>query len=341
MGGFVIRGLKSKLIPAVLVSLAGIFAFSGWLYHYASTPTTSEAASHILVIKRGMTLRQIARELNSKQLIDTPRAFSLLAFLKGKQNKILAGEYRLSAAMAPQKILDTITSGNFVLYTLTVPEGFRILEIADLVASSGLGEKNRFLEATRNPDWIQTFDIPGRSLEGYLFPDTYKFPKDTSESKIVETMLKTFRDKASGVRKRALEIDLSLHEVVTLASIIEKETGQASERRLISSVFHNRLKKHMRLQTDPTVIYALANFDGNIRKKDLSVESPYNTYLYPGLPPGPIASPGLQALEAALDPAHTDYLYFVSRQDGTHQFSTNLEDHNRAVTQFQINKRKG
>lgn len=336
-----IRGLKSKLIPAVLVSLAGIFTFSGWLYHYASTPTTSEATPHILVIKRGMTLRQITRELDNSQLIDTPRAFALLAFLKGKQNKILAGEYRLSAAMTPQKILDTITSGKFVLYTLTIPEGFRILEIADLVASSGLGEKNRFLEATRNPEWIQTFDIPGRNLEGYLFPDTYKFPKNTSEAKIVETMLKTFQDKASGVRKRALEMNLSLHEVVTLASIIEKETGQASERRLISSVFHNRLKKNMRLQTDPTVIYALANFDGNIRKKDLSVESPYNTYLYPGLPPGPIASPGLKALEAALDPAETDYLYFVSRQDGTHQFSTNLEDHNRAVTRFQINKRKG
>jgi len=334
-------GLKSKLIPVVLVVLVGIFAFSAWFYHYASTPIVSEAPSHILEIKRGMTLRQIAGELNRQQLIRTPRAFALLAFLKGKQDKILAGEYLLSASMAPQTILATITTGKFVLYTLTVPEGYRIQEIAELVAASGLGEKSRFLEETRNLEWIQSLGIPGKNLEGYLFPDTYKFPKNAGEKRIVETMVKTFREKTASVRKRAQALNVPLHEVVTLASIIEKETGQASERRLISSVFHNRLKKNMRLQTDPTVIYALANFDGNIRKKDLSVESPYNTYLYPGLPPGPIASPGMESLEAALDPEKTDYLYFVSRQDGTHQFSTNLEDHNRAVRQFQINKRKG
>ncbi len=334
-------GLKSKLIPVVLIALAGMFGFSAWLYHYASTPVTTDAPTHILEIHRGMTLKRIAGELEQQKLIHTPRAFALLAFLKGKQNKILAGEYQLSATMTPQAILDTITTGKFVLHTLTIPEGYRILEIADLVVAAGLGDKKQFVEATRNPEWIQALGIPGHDLEGYLFPDTYKFSKNTGEKKIVETMMRTFREKTAGLRERGKAMDLTLHEVVTLASIIEKETGQASERRLISSVFHNRLKKKMRLQTDPTVIYALANFDGNIRKKDLSVESPYNTYLYPGLPPGPIASPGIEALEAAVDPEKTDYLYFVSRQDGTHQFSTNLGDHNRAVTHFQINKRNG
>ena len=154
-------------------------------------------------------------------------------------------------------------------------------------------------------------------------------------------MIKTFKKRVLKVEilKRATELGMTIHETITLASLIEKETGLQSERSLISSVFHNRLKKKMLLQTDPTVIYAISNFDGNIRKKDLSIDSPYNTYMYPGLPPGPIASPGMESIIAALNPAESSYLYFVSRQDGSHQFSKNLKEHNQAVNRYQLRRR--
>jgi len=332
------RYLKTSLLAGLALVLIGGFVFSFWLHSYSTSPVSPSASPRVVEIERGKTLKQISRQLNTQRLIDNPRGFVLFAYLHGKQNQIRAGEYELSGAMPPREILNTITSGQSILYTLTVPEGYRILEIAALVEEAGLGSRARFVEETRNPELIRTVNAPAEDLEGYLFPETYKFPKNAGEHRIVETMVRTFRDKAYAPRyhDRAQAIGLTFHEVVTLASIIEKETGEPSERKIISSVFHNRLKLNMRLQTDPTVIYALADFDGNIRKKDLSVESPYNPYLYPGLPPGPIASPGLDSIEAALHPADTDFLYFVSRQNGTHKFSTNLEDHNKAVVKFQL-----
>lgn len=330
--------LKKSLFAGVVLLLVGGFFFSYWLYSYSSSPVSPSTPSRVVEIERGKTLKQVSHQLSDQKLIRHPRGFVLFAYLFGKQNQVRAGEYELSGAMTPKQILETITSGQSILHTLTVPEGYRILEIAALVEEAGLGNRARFLEETHNPELLRSVNAPAKDLEGYLFPETYKFPKNAGEHRIVAAMVQTFREKAYGpsYRNRAKEIGLSFHEVITLASIIEKETGTPSERRLISSVFHNRLKRNMRLQTDPTVIYALADFDGNIRKKDLSVESPYNTYLYPGLPPGPIASPGLESIEAALYPAETDYLYFVSRRDGTHKFSTNLEDHNRAVVKFQL-----
>ncbi|CAI2718112.1 endolytic transglycosylase MltG [Nitrospina watsonii] len=332
------RYLKTSLLAGLLLLLVGGFLFSFWLHSYSTSPLSTSASPAIIEIERGKTLKQVSHQLNDRNLIGNPSGFVLFAYLNGKQNQIRAGEYRLSGTMPPKQILETITSGHSILYTLTVPEGYRILEIAGLVEAAGLGSRERFVAETQNRDLIQTVDAKTEDLEGYLFPETYKFPKNAGEHRIVETMVQTFRDRAyrDTYRQRAEAMNLSFHEVVTLASIIEKETGAPSERQIISSVFHNRLKLNMRLQTDPTVIYALADFDGNIRKKDLSVESPYNTYLYPGLPPGPIANPGLDSIEAALDPADTDYLYFVSRQDGTHKFSTNLNDHNKAVVKYQL-----
>ena len=179
------------------------------------------------------------------------------------------------------------------------------------------------------------------SLEGYLYPETYKFSKAVGAKKIVKTLVDTFKERVQKpeLMQQAKAGKLTFHEIVTLASLIEKETGLGTERKLISSVFHNRLVKKMRLQTDPTVIYAMVNFDGNIRKKDLSIDSPYNTYKHFGLPPGPIASPGLDSIRAAMEPDHSDFLYFVSRKDGSHQFSTNYKDHTRAIQKYQLSHR--
>ena len=197
-----------------------------------------------------------------------------------------------------------------------------------------------FIHQTQDKNLIQAFDIPTDSLEGYLFPETYYLSKLTPEKKIVEKMVNTFKEKVlkSQILKSIKESSLSLHEIITLASLIEKETGLDSERKMISSVFYNRLKKNMRLQTDPTVIYAIEKFDGNIRKRDLKIDSPYNTYRYKGLPPGPISSPGLKSIEAAISPIKSNHLYFVSRQDGSHHFSSNLAEHNQAVKKYQLRK---
>ena len=192
----------------------------------------------------------------------------------------------------------------------------------------------------KREDLIKKLNITSSSLEGYLFPETYHFSKHTSEQIIIQTMLKTFQEKITKhkILDQVENSDLSLHETITLASLIEKETGMNKERKHISSVFHNRLHRKMLLQTDPTVIYAIKNFDGNIRKKDLRIDSPYNTYRYKGLPPGPIANPGIKSIEAALNPIKTKHLYFVSRKDGSHYFSSNLKEHNRAVRKYQLKK---
>jgi UPF0755 protein len=184
---------------------------------------------------------------------------------------------------------------------------------------------------------VHAREIKAETFEGYLFPDTYLFPKDTTSEEIISTMVKRFRSVFKPEWKnRAEALGFSIHQVVTLASIVEKETGVASERPVISSVFHNRLKRKMRLESDPTVIYGIKDFDGNITKKHLAEPTPYNTYVIRGLPPGPIANAGVGAFEAVLFPADTKFLYFVSKKDTTHQFSTNIKDHNRAVRKYQL-----
>lgn len=247
-----------------------------------------------------MTLRQVARFLSDKKLLDEPSAFVLYTYLQGKQNRIQVGEYRFSPSIPPWKILDSLTNGKAILYTVTIPEGYRITEIAELLEQKGLVSKEEFIAETRKQEFLDALKISsGNSLEGYLYPETYKFSKAEGARKIVQTLVNTFKQR---VQKPELMAQtkagkLTFHEIVTLASLIEKETGLGTERKLISSVFHNRLVKKMRLQTDPTVIYAIANFDGNIRKKDLSIDSPYNTYKYFGLPPRPDCQSG-----AGLDP---------------------------------------
>lgn len=337
------RNLKPILTLTLVVAVLMSLTFGSVFLIYVNQPASNNKAETTINIEPGMSLTQVANLLATKKIIANGTTFRLYTYLKGNQRDIQAGEYRLSPSLKPEEILQKLTAGETVAHTITIPEGFRILEIADLFAAAGLANHNRFIEATRDPELIKELNLPTPDLEGYLFPDTYQFPRQTREKEIVKTMVRNFQKRLHKEEylKQAQNIGLSFHQVITLASLIEKETGLAKERNMISSVFHNRLKKGMLLQTDPTVIFALANFDGNIRKKDLSVDSPYNTYLYKGLPPGPIASPGEESVIAALNPATSDALFFVSRQDGSHQFSTNLTDHNRAVVKYQLQPARG
>jgi UPF0755 protein len=242
--------------------------------------------------------------------------------------------------MAPDLILDILVSGKVYLYHLTVPEGFNLSQIAAAVEKTGLCKSSDFLSKSKDPALLQALGIKADSLEGYLFPDTYFFPAGTSCEKILRTMGDHFVARFSDEwQKQAADLGFSVHQIVTLASIIEKETGNPDERPLIASVFHNRIKKGMRLESDPTVIYGIKDFDGNITRKHLADHTPYNTYKIKGLPPGPIASPGLLSIEAALHPASTKFLYFVSKKDGSHHFSSNIQEHIKAVRKYQLNKR--
>jgi UPF0755 protein len=238
-----------------------------------------------------------------------------------------------------QEVVETIAAGRVFYHRVTVPEGLGMKEIAQIFVEAKFGSLPRFLSVMQNGDLVADLDDEASDLEGYLFPETYFLTTGSSESEIIELMLGNFRQFwTSENQRRAKELGMTVREVVTLASLIEKETGLGQERPLVSSVFHNRLRMNMKLACDPTVIYAVQRvkpYDGVIHQSDLQLDSPYNTYLYPGLPPGPIANPGRLAIEAALFPAESDYLYFVSRNDGSHVFSKGYRDHARAVRKYQ------
>jgi UPF0755 protein len=306
---------------------------------YPDRVDSDNADTHIVTIAPGEGFRTTALKLHDLGLIRSPLKFRLFARFSGAHRRIKAGEYQLYGTMSPRQILDTLVEGKVLLYRVTIPEGYTLHQIARTVAEAGFGDADRFYRLATDPSVVQAENVEGQTLEGYLFPDTYYFPKGFAQIKIIAAMVQRFRDTISDAwRSRARELGMSLHQVVTLASIIEKETGAPDERPLIASVFHNRLQKGMRLETDPTVIYGIEHFDGNLTRKHLRTPSPYNTYINKGLPPGPIASPGRAALEAALYPARTDYLFFVSRKDGTHQFSSTLEDHQKAVRKYQLRR---
>ena len=226
--------------------------------------------------------------------------------------------------------------GKGIFQVVTVPEGFTVNDIGDLLAQLRIADKQKFLAAASDPQLLASLGLQDKGIEGYLFPSTYHFTPGTPEKDIVLAMAEQFRKVSQPLLdRRAPDDPLSAHQIITLASIIEKETGVESERALVSAVFHNRLKLHMPLQSDPTVIYGLSEFDGNLTRKNLQDPSPYNTYRIVALPPGPICNPSLSSIKAALKPADVPFLYFVSRNDGTHVFSERLDDHNRAVKLFQ------
>ncbi len=331
--------IKTFFLISAFISFSALSCLFLDLLVYADKSANADNSKKLIVIPPGQNLSATANYLNYTGIIKNPVKFKLLARIKGCDKKIKAGEYLLSSSMPPIKILETIASGKVRLYKITIPEGYNLKQVASIIAKAKLGAKADFLRAATNSSFVYKQGINAETFEGYLFPDTYHFPKDITPEKIIAAMVERFRSIFNRKwKKRAKDLNLSIHQVVTLASIIEKETGVSFERPVISSVFHNRLKKRMRLESDPTVIYGLKNFDGNITRKHLATQTPYNTYTIKGLPPGPIANPGSKAIEAALYPADTDFLYFVSKKDRTHKFSANIKDHNKAVKKYQLRK---
>ena len=327
--------------PILLLVIAGAAIGIQEMRRYPDRVDSANADTHIISVSAGESFRATALKLQDLGLVQSPLKFRLFARFSGAHRKIKAGEYQLYGTMTPRQILATLVEGKVLLYRVTIPEGYTLRQIAQAVAEAGFGDADAFYRLATDPAVAQAEDVDAQTLEGYLFPDTYYFPRDFAQIKIITAMIQRFRDAISDAwRARAEELGLTLHEVVTLASIIEKETGVPEERPLIASVFHNRLRKGMRLETDPTVIYGIENFDGNLTRKHLRTPTPYNTYVIKGLPPGPIASPGHAALEAALYPADTDYLFFVARKDHTHQFSNTLQEHQKAVRKYQLRRRR-
>jgi len=338
-GTVVLGGLLSACVAVVTIYLAeDLSAFARQPIHHGRS-VDSGAWETTVVLPPGQNFLDILKGLVDARVVTDPRRFRLLVRLLGYDRRIKAGEYLFTSAMSPIEILDKLARGKVVMHALTIPEGFNLREIAVLLGRAGMGESDAFLSKVMDPGFAAAKGIAGRSLEGYLFPDTYFFPRNTEIERIIQTLLDRFNAVYSPEwTDRSRRVGLTRHEVVTLASIIEKETGVAEERARISSVFHNRLKKGMRLQSDPTVIYGIKNFNGNITREHLNTPTPYNTYQIGGLPPGPIASPGRAALWAVLFPEETDFLYFVARGDGTHQFSKSLAEHNQAVRRYQLGK---
>jgi UPF0755 protein len=336
--------LKQRLflifvLSAILMGAAGYFSLE--IIRFAGTGFCPGMPGKDILIAPGSSLKSIAGKLESRGIISNRLYFVVLAKFKGADKKIQAGEYVLSGADTPEHILDILIKGRVKLYRLTIPEGLTMYETAALVEDSGMCSAEKFTRLCCDVKFIHSLGISAATLEGYLFPDTYLFPGHTECAKIIGRMVGRFKKVFKPEwRIRARAMGFTIAQIVTLASMIEKETGAAFERPLISSVFHNRLKRHMRLESDPTVIYGIENFDGNIRKKDLRTRTPYNTYQIAGLPAGPIANPGEQSLKAALYPAETDFLFFVSKNDSTHKFSRTMHEHNLAVKKYQSGRRK-
>jgi UPF0755 protein len=329
-----------RLILIILIAIVALAGGAGYeMIRWFEAPALSESdhpPSKTVVIPEGAAFQQVATMLEQEQLIKSRSAFLWLGKAQEAERKIRPGEYEFNPAMAPAEILSKLLAGRVVLHAITIPEGYTITQIADVLDEHRITNRAEFVRLAFDKPFIKTLGISADTAEGYLYPDTYRFARPTAAKDIIKTMVEQLGHVLTQEwQARAKDIHLTVHEVLTLASVIEKETGAGDERPHISSVFHNRLKKRIPLQSDPTVIYGLQNFDGNLHKKDLSNPSPYNTYRWAGLPPGPIANPGAQSIRAALFPVPSAYLYFVSKNDGTHQFSATLVEHNKAVEKYQ------
>ncbi len=322
------------LFSAGLFFLLVISIAFGFSYYLMNPPGTGDHPK-MFQVREGETLKSVARNLETEGLIRSRVLFEFWGRFMGYGRDIKTGEYLLNPSMPPFRIFNILTRGKSILYSVTIPEGYDRRHIAAVLAEKKLADEGEFLALTGAPELAQEYGFKGPSLEGFLYPDTYQFGHGLGTRTVIDAMVKRFRQALAPLKAEIERCGMSLEEVVTLASIVEKETGRAEERPLIASVFLNRLKKRMRLESDPTVIYGLKSFTGNLRRKDLERPSPYNTYLNRGLPPGPIASPGVESIKAVLFPARTEYLYFVSKNDGTHYFSKTLEEHNRAVRMYQ------
>jgi UPF0755 protein len=324
------------LAALAIVVVVGFFAVRELARPYRGYPTDEVFVN----VPPGSGVNGIGRRLVEHGVVRSTLAFRLAMWQHGHGRTLKAGEYRFSGELRPAEVVDRLARGDVYLRPVTFPEGLTVAEMAAVYEASGLGQSKAFLDVAGRPDAIRALDAEARDLEGYLFPETYALSRLSSADDLVRQMTDRFAEiYDAGLRQEAAARGLSTRQVVTLASLIEKETSRADERPLVSAVYHNRLRIGMGLQCDPTVIYGLqraGRWTGNLTREGLAFDSPYNTYKYRGLPPGPIAAPGRASLEAAVRPATVPYLYFVSRNDGSHVFASTLDEHNRNVHQFQV-----
>jgi len=329
-----VRLLRKIILTGLLAGVLGLLIVFGFVK--LNQPVGTSHSVQIVDIPPGTAFTQVSHLLYKSGLLESEWFFQVLGRVQRVDRKIIPGEYELHAGMRPTELLAKLVNGEVYEYSVTIPEGYSVVQIADILERKGLADKRDILRLNRDQTFIHSVKVDASTLEGYLFPDTYRFARSMPPEFLVRTFVSRFHEMVTPeLKAQAKTMGMTLQEVVTLASVIEKETGLATERSLVSGVFHNRLRRNIPLQSDPTVIYALAYFDGNIRKADLSVDSPYNTYKVRGLPPGPIANPGLAAIQAALYPTPSDFVYFVSRNDGSHKFSATLAEHNKAVDKYQ------
>jgi peptidoglycan lytic transglycosylase G len=324
----------------LLLSTAGLaMLVATWLVLSLRPYRGYEGEERIVEVPQGAGGGVVASRLADAGVIRSPGFFRLLVRVTGAAGRLHAGEYRFAGPLSPLAVRHRLVSGDVLLHPVTIPEGLRMDQVFEILVLAGFGVLDEFREVAGDGKLIHDLDPDASDLEGYLYPDTYRLPRTIPEADIIRGMVERFRSVyGPEEHERARELDLSLREVVTLASLVEKEAGEVEERPLVSSVFHNRLRRGMLLQCDPTVIFALIREDaypGRLTRAGLEFDSPYNTYLYPGLPPGPIASPGYESLQAVLHPAESDYLYFVSMNTGRHHFSESLDEHRRAVNRYQ------
>ncbi len=319
------RGVALALLAAALLS--AFFLFDRY-------PTGSWEGKLVLVPK-GSQLPGMVEILREDGILPYPLAFRTLVLLTHSGRRLHYGEYAFTTPPSAFEVWRRLTRGDVIKYEVTVPPGANLYDIAKLLEGEKLVTAEAFLATASSPSVLQRLEIPGESAEGYLFPDRYIFVKPVTPEEIIEVMVRQFRRKVPpDAEKQAAEAGLSMHQVVTIASIIEKETGLEEEKPIVSAIIRRRLALGMPLQMDPTVIYGVKRFDGTVTRKDLQTAGPYNTYLNRGLPPGPITNPGLASIVAALNPSKTEYLYFVAGNNGAHTFSRTLPEHLRAVEQF-------
>lgn len=333
------------LICSVLIVVAVSGAILGYLgYQFSHSKANDEGIDVVYEVRPGVSFNTMASDFEQKGLIKNAHFFSIYARLLGERGKVKVGEYLLRTDMVPSEILKVITSGKSIERSFTISEGLNLYEVSALYEREGFGKREDFWKLTRDRAFIRSLlGEDQESLEGYLFPETYRLTKYTDTKTLITNMVKRFLYVYNEVVPQSQLKDWTRHQIVTLASIVEKETGAPEERPIISAVFHNRLQKKMKLQTDPTIIYGKADRTGKyeivISRQDLLTPTRYNTYTIPALPPGPIANPGREALLAAMKPEPSNYLFFVSQNNGTHIFSEDYQSHQKAVQRFQIDRK--
>ena len=324
--------LRSYFILFVAVAVL----FFILLMNYSTSPIDKKNVNVLVDIPTGSSFLKVTEILNQSGLIKSRIFFYSLTIIKNARRHIRAGEYEFNTSLTPSAMIDKLLHGEIKIHKVIIREDLSLREIAAILDKEKLINKDDFFELAGDEDFLESLNIKADSIEGYLFPETYFFDRSMSTRQIMKIMVNQFwKEVTPEIIKRAGELGFNTHRFVTIASMIGKESGDDAEKPMISAVFHNRLRKKMRLQSDPTAVYDLNNFDGKILRSHLKRKSPYNTYVRKGLPPGPIANPGLTSLEAALNPAPVNYLYFVSKKDGTHYFSNSLVQHNQAIKRYQ------